>query len=113
MTRVLLMEFEGDPNSVMVQQAVMISRLILQLQKVSPAPAKEAVATLEAQLKRIGEGINKLEIHCGNLDATLGTFAGIKKHQLWQLIAVSMGAGAIMIIGFQLLLDWLRPILHI
>ena len=68
---------------------------------------------LEAQLKRIGEGINKLEIHCGNLDATLGTFAGIKKHQLWQLIAVSMGAGAIIIIGFQLLLDWLRPILHI
>jgi hypothetical protein len=113
---------------------VMISRLILQLQKVSPAPANgngaspaqgmetagvdlkqltEAVATLDARLKGIGEGINKLEIHCGNLDATLGTFAGIKKHQLWQLIAVSMGAGAIMIIGFQLLLDWLRPILHI
>jgi hypothetical protein len=73
----------------------------------------EAVAMLEGQLKRIGEGINKLEAHCGNLDATLGTFAGIKKHQLWQLIAVSMGTGAILIIGFQLLLDWLRPILHI
>jgi hypothetical protein len=73
----------------------------------------EAVLMLEAHLKAIGVGINKLETHCGNLDATLGTFAGVKKHQLWQLIAISMGAGAVIIMGFQLLLDWMRPILHI
>ena len=56
MTRVLLMEFEGDPNSVMVQQAVMISRLILQLQKVSPAPVNGNGAS-PGQLSQPAQGM--------------------------------------------------------
>jgi len=73
----------------------------------------ESTAKLERRWSMIGDSLSKIEERVKTLDEVTTTFAGVKRHQLWQLVALSGAMGAALAFGIQFLVGWLGGMLHI
>ena len=74
--------------------------------------SRDELKRLSEAIERVGEGIKGIEGRFQKVDQTMTIFASVKRHQLWWALAIAFMAGALALPFIQLLIEWVRGVLH-